>query len=113
MRRVRRDQSKLRAGACQFLDLNSNREGKVRDIVSRDQINHLLQIDAVDNKRRITAVRYPRTIQRDDRVVVIDRALRADTADHAERFHNVFCSRTKMTECEVLASATIEAYRRT
>ena len=46
-----------------------------------------LQINAVDDKLRITSVRPPLAIHRDDVLVVIERALGPDSANHPERFH--------------------------
>jgi len=57
------------------------------EIVSFEKIDSLLKIDAVDDELRIMTIRFSFAIQRDDVFIVIERTLRSDTADHAQRFH--------------------------
>src|SRR5439155_17820453 len=51
------------------------------------EIEPFLQVDAINNELRIAAVALTFAIHRDDVLVVVDRALRPDTADHAQSFH--------------------------
>src|SRR5205807_5114126 len=51
-----------------------------------DEVTQFVQIDAVDDERWITALRFPRSENLDDRLVVIDRRFRSDPAYDAESF---------------------------
>ena len=87
MRRVGGDDSKFRAGARKFLDLAQKKFRHAGEVVRFQEIDSLLEVDAVNDELRVTAVAFPVAIHRDDVLVVVDRALRPDAADHAQSFH--------------------------
>src|SRR5437763_1337136 len=61
--------------------------GEAIEFAAPDQVEDALQIDAVDEDRRIASIRLPLAIQTDDRAVVVDRRFRTRAADDAESFH--------------------------
>src|SRR5205085_6864412 len=89
VRSVRGDDSKLGAGARKLVDFAQQKIGHAGEIVRLQKIDPLLQVDAVDDELRIMAIRLFLPIQRDDVFVIINRALRPDTGDHAQGFHRV------------------------
>ena len=89
MRSVSGDDSELGAGAWQFFDFAKQKIRHRIQLARIHEIESYFQIDAVNDELRIAAIRFPLPIHRDDVFVIIDRALRTDTADHAERFHYV------------------------
>jgi hypothetical protein len=56
MRRVGSQQPELRTHAAQFVDLAQQIFGERRQCLCRDQPEHLLHVDAVDEHGRVAAV---------------------------------------------------------
>ena len=69
------------AGPRQALQLDHHQVGDLRELAPHQRAEHHARVDAVDHDRRIAAVRLPLTIGGDHGAVVIDRRLRADSAD--------------------------------
>ncbi len=59
----------------------------IRGIVRGHEIESLLQINAINDEFRITAVALPFAIKRDDVLIIFDRTLRPDTADNSKDLH--------------------------
>src|SRR6266403_2258300 len=87
MGRVCCDQSEVRAGAAEFLDFLYDGLNEAWQIVRDHELPHFVQIDAVDEKLRVTAVAGALAVKRDDRVIIIDRAFRSEAADDSKGLH--------------------------
>src|SRR5260370_5156653 len=84
MRRVWRDKAEVCAGPCEFADFLKQVIGHAGEIIRGNEIDSFLQIDAINDELRITAVAPPRAVELDDVLVIFDRALRAEAADDSE-----------------------------
>src|ERR1700732_3343306 len=87
MWRVCRDQAEICTGPCEFVDFLKQVIGHAGKIIRGNEIDSLLQIDAINDELRITAVGPPRAVELDNALVIFDRALQAEADDHPENFH--------------------------
>ncbi len=92
VRSVRCDQSEVRAGAGKLLDFLYDRFDEALQIVGDHEVPHFIQVDAVDEELRVTAVAGAFAVKRNDRTVILHRAFRPNAADDSKGLH---CSRLR------------------
>src|SRR5580693_6144217 len=87
MWRVRCDETKV--GTCTHQRLHSGCKvvGQIADPAGVEERNTLLDVEAVDDQVRISAIRLSCAIAQDDGAVVIDSGLRAKPAYHSCSSH--------------------------
>ena len=87
MRRIRSDQSEIGSGASELPDFFEQIPGHAGKITCGHEIQALLQINAVNDELRVTAVALPLAIELDGPPVIIERAFRTEAADNSKSFH--------------------------
>lgn len=80
MRRVGSQQTELRTRAGQFVDLAQQIFGERRQCPCRDQPEHLLDVNAVDEQGRVAAVAEAFAVSGNDQAVVLYRGFRGDAS---------------------------------
>src|SRR5437667_7791839 len=87
MGRICRDQAEICTRACKLADSFEQISGHAGEVVCVHEIESLLQINTRDDKFRITPVVSALAIQRDDPLIIIDRALRPEATDDSKSLH--------------------------
>ena len=87
MRRICSDQAQIGTGPRKLGDSLQQIIAHVSELIRGHEIEALLQINAVNDEFRITAVVSALAIKRDQSLIIIDRALRPKATDDSKSFH--------------------------
>src|SRR6266446_149785 len=113
VRRIGGDETKIGASPRQFLDLGQKIIGQTRQVIRGHWSANFIEIDAVDEKFRVSVVGNTLAIKPDDRRIVIESALRPEAAKDAQSFHSGSSIKNVATNQSAFGSSSLSSTERT
>ena len=91
VRRIGREQSEIGPGFGELFKLRGQVSSERGQLIRRDEAQHLVQVDAVNDHPGVTSIALPLAVSRDDQAIVIHRGFRPDSPNDSGGWHGCFC----------------------